>query len=65
MGPRTLEKVILCVHVRVVGDDVEGGTSSHHLKHEDAQRPPVHAEPWGRAGSHQVVTTWASCLWFP
>lgn len=47
LGPRTLEKVVLRVHVGVVGDDVEGGAPGHHLEHEDAQRPPVHAEPWG------------------
>lgn len=46
-GPRTLEKVVLRVHVGVVGDDVEGRASGHHLKHQDAQCPPVHTEPWG------------------
>lgn len=44
-GPPTLEKVVFGVHVRVVRDDIKGGAPSHHLKHEDAQRPPVHAEP--------------------
>lgn len=44
-GPRTLKKVVLCVHVGVVGDDVKGGAPGHHFKHQDAQCPPVHAEP--------------------
>lgn len=42
----TLEQVVLRVHVGVVSDDVEGGAPGHHLEHQDAQRPPVHAEPW-------------------
>lgn len=50
--PHTLEKVVLGVHVRVVGDDVEGGPASHHLEHQDAQSPPVHAEPWGCRACH-------------
>lgn len=57
--PRTLEKVVLGVHVGVVGDDVEGGAAGHHLKHEDAQRPPVHAEPWRESTgwSRRLVST--------
>lgn len=42
----TLKEVLLCVHVRIVSDDVERGPSSHHLKHQHAQSPPVHAEAW-------------------
>lgn len=56
--PPTLEKVVFSVHVRVVCDDIKGGTPSHHLKHEDAQRPPVHAEPWGKAGGHLSLGRW-------
>ena len=40
----TLEQVLLCVHVRIVGDDVKWGPAGHHLKHEHAQCPPIHTE---------------------
>lgn len=43
----TLEEVLLCVHVRIVCDYVERGPAGHHLEHQHAQSPPVHAEPCG------------------
>ena len=43
----TLEEVLFSVHVGIVCDDVERRPPSHHLKHQHAQRPPVHTETWG------------------
>ena len=40
----TLKEVLLCVHVRIVGDNVKWRPPSHHLKHQHAQSPPVHTE---------------------
>lgn len=44
----TLEEIILCVLIRVVRapDDVERRPARHHLKHQHAKGPPVHAEAW-------------------
>lgn len=44
----TLEEVVFCVLVGVVraADDVERRAARHHLKHQHAERPPVHAEAW-------------------
>lgn len=35
-GSLTLEEVLLGIHVRIVGDDVERGPPGHHLKHKHA-----------------------------
>lgn len=51
----TLEQVLLCVHVRIVRDDVKGRSAGHHLKHQHAQGPPVHAEAWDQ--EHLLTTT--------
>lgn len=42
----TLEKIIFCVLVRVIraADYIKGWPPSHHLKHQDAQCPPVHTK---------------------
>lgn len=42
----TLEEIVFCVLVRVIraADNVERRAARHHLEHQHAQRPPVHAE---------------------
>lgn len=50
----TLEEIFLRVHVRIVSNDVEGRPASHHLKHQHAQSPPVHAEAWETQTQHSA-----------
>ncbi len=61
----TLEKIIFCVLVRVIraADYIKGWPPSHHLKHQDAQCPPVHTKTFIENTHTQSSTCIILSLW--